>query len=247
MTKKQRNVVAALLKFGRSKAPRIRTPRKLRASAANSFLLRMMFNRSIDADLAWETGEWVSQSLTDPDDPSAVWKKLRRIQRRRLLGFLRYGYGGYALHRHYRTFAKELPKAATLILDKYDGDPRRIWNAKRNVPAVRELLEEIPGIGPALSRMTVLILARDYGLLGGKAALSQLDVKPDIHVVRVFKRSGLTKSHSPIEAIRAAREAYPHFPAALDPPAWKIGRGYCRPISPACRECPIRAACPKII
>jgi len=45
---------------------------------------------------------------------------------------------------------------------------------------VRELLEEIPGIGPALSRMAVLILARNYGLLGGKEPLSQLDIKPRV-------------------------------------------------------------------
>ncbi|MGQ9570137.1 MAG: hypothetical protein ACUVUQ_04700 [Thermodesulfovibrionales bacterium] len=66
--------------------------KKLRSSAANSFLLAVMFDRNIDADMAWKAGEWINDSLGEPNDPSALWKALVRMERKRLLGFLRYGY-----------------------------------------------------------------------------------------------------------------------------------------------------------
>jgi len=222
--------------------------KKFRPSAANSFLLGVMFDRNIDADMAWEAGEWINDSLGESNDPSALWKALVRMERKQLLGFLRYGYGGKAFHRYYRTFANQLPKAAEHILKKYNGDPRRIWNSRRDVSRVRESLEEIPGIGQALSRMAVLILARNYGLLGGKSALPQLDIKTDAQLMRVFKRSGLIAPRdTEQDAIETARKLFPRFPAVLDAPAWEIGRKWCHPRNPECKVCPITKVCPKII
>lgn len=99
---------------------------KFRASNANSFLLGVMFDRNINAEIAWEAGRWINDSLGDPNDPSVLWEKLIKLDKKRLLGFLRYGNGGYAFHRYYKTFAKQLPKAAEIILEKYEGDPRKM-------------------------------------------------------------------------------------------------------------------------
>lgn len=226
----------------------INRAKKLRPSAANSFLLGVMFDRNIDADKAWEAGEWINDSLGDLNNPSTLWKALVTIDKKQLIGFLRYGYGGRAFHRYYRTFANQLPKAAEHILQKYNGDPRKIWNAKRNVSMVREALEDIPGIGQALSRMAVLILARNYGLLGGKSALPQLDIKTDVQLMRVFRRTGLIPRRASIEdAIETARKLVPKFPAVLDAPAWEIGRKWCYPRKPECKDCPITKVCPKIM
>ena len=93
--------------------------------------------------------------------------------------------------------------------------------------------------------MAVLILARNYGLLGGTEALSQLDVKPDTHVMRVFARSGLIKkSAKEYEAVEIAKKLNPKFPGALDAPAFNIGLEWCRPKNKKCKECPISSACP---
>ena len=222
--------------------------KKLRPSAANSFLLGVMFDRNIDADKAWEAGEWINDSLGDLNDPSTLWKALVTIDKKQLIGFLRYGYGGKAFHRYYRTFANQLPKAAKHILQKYNGDPRRIWNSRRDITKVRESLEDIPGIGQALSRMAVLILARNFGLLGGKSALPQLDIKTDVQLMRVFKRTGLIATRaSTNDAIETAQKLFPKFPAVLDAPAWEIGRKWCHPRNPECKGCPITRVCPKIM
>ena len=222
------------------------TNNKLTTTRANAFLLGVMFDKFITADRAWEAGEWINDSLGDPGDVGTLWKELKTIEKRRLIGFLRYGRGGSAFTIFYKSFATQLPKAASLILEKYGGDPRKIWNNQRDIPKVLKRLEEIPGIGSKLSRMAVLILARDKGLLGGKDALPQLDIAPDIHVMRVFRRAGLIlPTASKKAAIAAARKLHPSFPGELDSAAWDIGQKWCRPSKPNCEECPLTRDCPR--
>ena len=128
----------------------------------------------------------------------------------------------------------------------YAGDPRRIWNGERCVSTVRDRFEEFPGIGPALSRMAVLILVRNYGLLGGKESLRKLDVKNDVLLKRVFERAGLVPSNAPDDNYwNVARKLNPAFPAALDPPAWDIGQNFCSANDPNCPECPLERHCLK--
>lgn len=243
-------IVSALLAYARTLDEWVRPTtrrRKLRASVANAFVLGVVLDRSVLAPRAWDAAEWINDALGDESDVSALWRSLASLEKRRLTGFLRYGYGGKVFHRHYKTFARQLPQVARHLLEHYDGDPRRIWNGMRDVEAVRARLDDIPGIGMALSRMAVLMLARQYGLLGGIRALPALDVKPDIHVMRVFRRCGLISPRGTrLDAVRAAREHHPAFPAALDAPGYDIGRTWCRPTRPRCDECPLRIACPRI-
>jgi hypothetical protein len=131
----------------------------MRPRTANAFLLGVMLDRSVPADRAWEAAKWICDSLGDDRDVSCLWIALRDMERTRLKGFLRYGFGGKAFHRHYKTFARLLPQAAGHILEKYEGDPRRIWNGRRNIEEVRSLLDAVPTIGSALAKMAVLILA----------------------------------------------------------------------------------------
>jgi len=221
--------------------------KKLRFAAANEILLGVIPDRSVKAKQAWGAGQSISAALGDPDDPRILGQALSDMGHRRLVGFLRYGDGGYAFHRHYKTFARLLREAAAHLLERYDGDPRKIWNSQRDIPMVRDRLDAIPGIGPGLARMAVLMLAREYGLLGGTRARRQLDVKPDRHVTRVFQRAGLVEPRASEEDIvQAARALSPDFPARLDAPAWDIGREWCVPRKPNCPECPLTGPCPRV-
>jgi endonuclease III len=249
----QRSVARALRAYGRTQVGWARwksRATKMRPDVANSFLLGVMLDRGVRAERAWDAGEWMVDSLSDWDKGNvrSVWRALAKMDPRRLRGFMRYGYGGYAFHWRYKTFARLLPRAAKVLLAEYDGDPRQIWNNQRNVNVVRDRLEAIPTIGPALANMTLLFLARDHGRVGGKKARPLLDPKPDIHVCRVFQRTGLVRG-GPATAsavIQAAKTLAPDYPAVLDAPAWEIGRKWCRPRRPRCRQCPILRACPKI-
>jgi endonuclease III len=187
------------------------------------------------------------QGSRDSDDVASLWRNLKEMDPSRLRGFLRYGYGGSALHPFYRTFAQLLPKAAEHLLTNYKGDPRQIWNNQRDVVKVRRHLDEIPGIGPGLARMAVLILAREHGRLGGRRACQKLDVKPDRQVRRVFLRTGLIQRWATdTELMQTARDLAPDFPASLDAPSWEIGRNWCRPTRPKCSDCPLYGICPQV-
>ena len=91
--------------------------------------------------------------------------------------------------------------------------------------------------------MVIRILRDDWGMFRGQER--EIDVKPDVHVKRVFKRTGITQTEYESEAVTAARRLNPDFPGELDWPAWDIGMKWCRPTSPLCRDCPLTAACPK--
>jgi endonuclease III len=93
--------------------------------------------------------------------------------------------------------------------------------------------------------MAVAIIARDMGV--PVRALEGNDVAYDVHVRRVFMRTGIAERDDPDHMIARARALHPAQPAALDLPAWLIGRRWCRPGVPSCPECPICAACPKIV
>lgn len=246
----KRRVAAALRRHVRSMEDWVRwtsTTTKMRPHAANAFLLGVMLDRSVKAELAWDAADWICWAIGDSKDPALFWKELATMEPVRLRGFLRYGYGGRAFHRHYKTFGRLLPEAAKHILGHYHGDPRRIWNNQRDVHEVGRRLDAIPAIGPALAKMAVLILARQHGLLGGRRARRHLDVKPDIHVNRVFRRTGLVERGASTDAIiAAARALAPDFPAALDAPAWDIGSKWCRPSYPRCTDCPLSRVCPRI-
>ena len=212
---------------------------------ANCFLVGVLFDQQVNAEQAWDAAEWITESIGEQGDD--FWKAICEIDDARLIGFMQYGWAGSAFHRYPKKMAGFLKGCGKVIAEEYGGDPRKIGRGKKNISKVRERLEKLPGIGPALSRMAVLILARNYGLLGGSDALAQLDVKPDEQLKRVFRRTGLvTGKPSFDDYIKAARKLAPKFPAELDAPAWDIGREFCFPKEPLCNSCPLDECCPKI-
>ena len=219
---------------------------KLTLHKANSFLIEMMFNQNIDYKQAEKSRDLLCDLLGEP-----LWKNIEDLETRRLRGFLKYGNGGKALHKYYRKYTLKLKEAASLMLEKYGGDPRKIWNNTKDISNVRAKLDEIPMIGPALANYAILCLARDYGLIGGKSSLRSIGVKPDVQLTRVFKRSGLVEKNATMKNINdIAKILAKDFPGILDPPAWRIGREWCRPRKPLCdadSPCPINDVCPKII
>jgi hypothetical protein len=90
---------------------------------------------------------------------------------------------------------------------------------------LRRPLEAFPGIRQKKTAMAVEILARDLGqplreLIGS-------DVAYDVHLRRVFLRTGLAERDEVDHMVAVARTLYPDRPGALDPPARDIGRRWC--------------------
>lgn len=121
------------------------------------------------------------------------------------------------------------------------GGAENIWAA--SVWEVESRLQTIHGVGPGIAAMCCRILHDSFGEFVGQER--HIDVKPDVHVRRVFERTGIARPPaSESDTVRAARRLSPDYPAALDPPAWHVGRTWCRPRAPACGSCPVVDACP---
>ena len=168
------------------------------------------------------------------------------MNRNELHEFMKSGDGGKALHRYPGKMTDNLQRAAGLMLEEYDGDPRKIWQRKKkDVKEVKRRFKEFHGIGEQLASMAVMILVRDYGKLGGPKSFPCLVPKEDVHTKRVFRRAGLAKGKQTV--VDTAKELNPDFPAILDEPAWIIGQKYCFKSNPNCEQCPVTEVCGKHI
>ena len=114
--------------------------------------------------------------------------------------------------------ARTLSDAARLVWQRFGGDADAIW--KDASPAeVEKTLQEIHGLGAGIASMAIRIRRDDFDCFRGQER--QIDVKPDVHLLRVFRRVGLIDDDSANQAIRAARRLNPEFPGELDWPAWR--------------------------
>ena len=199
-----------------------------------AFLIAIAFNRGMPFQNAFRIpAEIHRQGLLDP----ALLASKSETELVELLDSLavRPRYGA-------RQGARTLSDAARLVWERFDGDADAIWRA-RSPAEVEKTLQEIHGVGAGIASMATRILRDDFGCFTGQE--SQIDVKPDVHVVRVFRRLGIIDGASANEAVREARRLNPEFPGQLDKPAWSIGRRWCHQTRPDCAQCPLTRDCAK--
>ncbi|PKQ20407.1 MAG: hypothetical protein CVT66_05405 [Actinobacteria bacterium HGW-Actinobacteria-6] len=203
--------------------------------SAEAFLIGMLFTQGMPAERAWAGPYRLAQRLGHFDlariaaEPDSVVAAFAQPP---------------ALHRFVKTLPVWVSSAARRLIAEYDGDAATIWPDGAHVTEVTRRLLEFDGIGPKKATMAVELLVRNRGVcLEGMECGS---VAYDVHVRRVFLRSGLVDADTPVEVRRAASAAYPDEPGMLDLPAWLIGRETCRPKSPDCDACRLRNVCPRL-
>jgi uncharacterized HhH-GPD family protein len=201
-------------------------------SSPNAFLLGVLFTQGIPAERAW-AGPWLlRQRLGHLDleklasEPDAVAEAFARPP---------------CLHRFKKTLPRWISAAAAKLLAEYGGDASRIWAPGSSVLDVTARLSEFPGIGRKKAAMAVEILRRHFGVQ--LAGPENGNVAYDVHVRRVFLRSGLAETDSADAIELAAAGACPEAPGTLDLAAWLVGREWCRPQQPDCERCPLGSAC----
>ncbi len=200
-----------------------------------AFLIAVAFDRGMRWPVPWQIPKEIDRKgFLDP-------KRMASMSRAELIDQLA------SLPRRPRWGTKEgartLVDAASLVCGRFNGDARAIWT--NSSPAeVQRTLTEIHGIGPGIASMATRILHDDCGFFRGQER--QIDVKPDIHLIRVFRRLGLIDNDSEEEAVGAARRLNPEYPGALDWPAWRVGNRWCHPRTPDCGRCPLTRDCPKL-
>jgi len=93
--------------------------------------------------------------------------------------------------------------------------------------------------------MAVLLIEKAFQVRFDDLDHTTMDIKPDVHTVRVLYRLGVSAGEKQQHAIDAARRISPSYPGLLDAPLWVVGRQWCDAVSPKCSECPLTDICIK--
>ena len=205
----------------------------------NAWLLAVIFNQSVPYERALRA-------------PSLLKRRLGHLNMRRIAGMpvkdlqrkIR-GEGDGALHRYWRTTGRWVRAAARKVTEEYAGDAARIWRPCRTAAELIARLCEFDGISLKKAHWAARVL-NDCDESVELTGWSAINVAVDVHVRRVWCRTGLTSDSSTAAIMRRASELYPRYPGRLDEPSWQIGVRYCRPTSPLCSEYPLHRDCPRI-
>jgi uncharacterized HhH-GPD family protein len=239
-------IVDALLAYGRSpdrpfSGPRFApTPDQVAnefvAQNPLAFLFAVIADQGIPAERAWRLPYDLHRRLGhfDPNfivaNPDAIDKAVK---------------GPPALHRFPEKYARWIVAAARRVLNQYGGNAARIWNGNLTAGDVYERLDAFQGLGQKKAAMAIEILERDLRV--PISEMERSDVAYDVHIRRVFLRTGLAQRDDLNHIVTAARTLHPERPGEIDLPAWLIGRQWCRAGTPDCAACPLALVCPKIV
>jgi endonuclease III len=201
----------------------------------HAFVIACIMDRQMKAEKAWAIPYEIRQALGDfsfsklkkltLDDAVNVFTKPKK------------------LHRYSEDMAKNFFLAIGRIDKVYSGNAANIWNdTPSSARLVRRFLE-FRGVGPKIGTMAANMLARDFKI--PVTDRISIDISPDVHVMRVFRRLGLLDENaSNEELIYLARELNPQYPGIFDLSVWEIGRNWCKPTNPLCQDCELSDSCP---
>lgn len=195
-----------------------------------AFLLAVIFDQGIVAERAWAAPYELRRRLGHLDparivaEPNRVGECVSQPPK---------------LQRFINTIPRWVVAASKKVISEYGGDAGRIWSDRPTADDLERRLDAFPGIGQKKAAMAVEILQRHLKV--EIRELQQTDIAYDIHVRRVFLRTGLADHDDRDHMIQAGRRLNPARPGAIDSPMWLIGRGWCSPGVPLCPDCPLFA------
>jgi len=125
----------------------------------------------------------------------------------------------------YRRKAKNIKAIAVLLIENFN----------LNVPQKMEKLLQLPGVGRKTANL----------VLGTAFNIESICV--DTHVHRISNRLGILKTKIPEETERDLESMFPDkYWIPLNPYLVAHGQSICKPVSPICSQCRIKAFCRQI-
>jgi len=236
--------VVRLLEFGKEIRPRELFP-VLQEEAALlvednpfAFALAAVLDRGTRSEIIWTVPYYLQQRIGDLSPELFVEMSVGDLERI---------FRGLPVRPRYITDAPITVKdLSELVIREYGGDAAKIWKG-RTASYVKATFQRIYGVGPGIASMIVLLLERCFGVCFSDIDHRNMDVKPDVNIVRVFYKLGFISEENEKEALRAAQILSPDYPGALDPPTWIIGKKWCTQTNPRCHSCPLNEVCPRRI
>ena len=203
----------------------------------HAFVLGCLMDRQMKAENAWLIPYKIAREIG-----SFQFKKLLSLKPKTIKNIFR----RKNLHRFNDQMAEIFYSAIQKIHKDYTNDASRIWLGKPSSATIVKRFLEFKGAGVKIATMAANILAREF-----KIPMKDyicIDISPDRHLKTVFKRLGfISKEATNDELIYCARELNPEYPGIFDFPAFDVGRNYCHPRKPDCKNCYLNKYCPKII
>lgn len=236
-------IVRALLEYGHTIDPAELFPAseplaaKLITSDPYAFLLAACLDRSTKVEIIWNI-PYDIKSILGRLDPFEIGElsisNLEELVRKLP---------------HKPRYINDAPRTirdlTSVVCRDCGGDARSIWRGKSS-KTVRSTLFRIHGVGPGIANMIPILIEKAFGEEFEDLDHTEMNIKPDVHTVRVLFRLGISEATTTEAALRAAQAASPSFPGKLDPPLWLIGRKWCFAVNSRCSQCPIYAVCPKV-
>jgi len=201
------------------------------------FFYGVLFDQHIRAELAWNAPNELRKRLGHLD-PRLI-AEMNEADLQRAMQYPK------ALYPYIHNMPNWVIEASKLLVERYDGKPEEIWNDNPRADDLQRRFAEFKGIKQKKSSMATNILVRDKHVKVSGVDFRGIDVSGDVHVRRVFLRTGLINDDTIEAAVHAARTLNPQYPGELDLPAWHIGRNFCHPKSPECPKCPLSTECPR--
>lgn len=203
----------------------------------HAYVLACLMDRRIKAERAWLIPQKIYDKLNTFDIYELSKVKLEKYKRI---------FKQEKLHIYNNDMANIFLCGIKDIIEKYNGNASKIWHGNPSSSTVVYRFLEFKGCGIKIATMATNILARDF-----KVKFSDfysIDISPDVHIMRVMERMGYVPKNASREmVVYKARDLNPEFPGIIDFPCWEIGRNWCKPNNPDCKNCKVKSECKKVI
>ena len=202
-----------------------------------AFCLAVCLDRGMKAEIVWTIPYWIKQDLGHLD-PYRIHEMtggqlaavVARLPKR---------------PRYVNDAPRTISDITDIVVEGCEGDAARIWTG-RSAADVREVFEYVHGVGTGIANMAVLLIERAYGVRFSDLDRRTMDIKPDVHTMRVLARMGAAPRATPSDAIAAARRLHPSYPGEIDAGLWLVGRQWCTAQAALCHGCPLEGPCPRV-
>lgn len=199
-----------------------------------AFSIATCLDRGTKADIIWTIPYYIQQDLGHLD-PHRIYllslndlgEVFARIPKR---------------PRYVNDAPKTLRDLTRIVVEEFGGDASKIWTGKSAAEVVRTL-KSIHGVGQGIANMGVLLIEIAFNIKFNDLDRPRMDIKPDVHTVRVLYRLGISEAQTINAALDASRLISPEFPGAIDGALWELGRRYCFASNPNCLGCPLTDYC----
>ena len=201
------------------------------------FVLACVMDRQIPAERAWRIPYLISREIG-----GHKFERFFNLKKEQIKEI----FNKKKLHRFNDEMAENFYLAIQKIHKDYNDDASNIWKGNQKSAAIVRRFLEFRGMGIKIATMTANILVRNF-----KIPMEDyicIDISPDVHIKRVFKRIGYIGEYAGNEELLyKARELNPIYPGIFDLSCWEIGRRWCKPSNPKCSECYLNKYCEKNI